>query len=256
MRLALLVRRALLEEPELARANLGVRVRDGVVTLWGPIPSVELGRRAVARARKVAGVREVRNDLYVNTTPQEPPSIRFPTEPEPPSATESASPDPATGTLGKVTGRTPLIALPPSGRTATPQTPPPAASPSTVDSATTPPQPAPSSPLPSTGRSAPAPAPAGVLLMAPVGAPGARPPVHPRPQATAPPSLDLAQSVERLQQSEPRFHRVRVEVQGDAVFIGAPDDVPGEAVMALAQALSRMPGVGRVVLRSPTAGPH
>jgi osmotically-inducible protein OsmY len=62
--LQLQIRDALAETPAVAKFNIGVRVRDGIVTMNGPIPSREVAEQAVTIARKFAGVREVRDELY------------------------------------------------------------------------------------------------------------------------------------------------------------------------------------------------
>jgi hypothetical protein len=59
------VRRLLLLDPELAPLNLGVRVRNRVATLWGPVPTAELGFKAEARLRTLLELIEVRNELIV-----------------------------------------------------------------------------------------------------------------------------------------------------------------------------------------------
>jgi hypothetical protein len=63
--LAVQVRRAFQDDTPLASFNLGVRVRQRIVTLWGSVPSVEIARKVEQRARQVPGVREVRSELTV-----------------------------------------------------------------------------------------------------------------------------------------------------------------------------------------------
>jgi hypothetical protein len=254
LRLALQVRRALQEDSALAHANVGVKVTDGMVRLWGPVPSLDLGRRAAERARTLAGVRGVVNELYVSTALDEPATIRFPTQPEPGTSSQSASPDPATGSLGKVTGRTPVIALPPSGRTAT-------ARPRAPEDGCTSPGPAPGT-LPDLGT-APSPVPARsspreptVSLLPPVATapPKSLPDARQLPQAPTTAGDGLAQALDRLRQSDPRYRGIRLEVRGSTVVLSAADDVPGEHVMALAQAVSRLSGVERVLIQNATPG--
>ena len=62
--LQLQIRDALADMPVVAKFNIGVRVRDGVVTMNGPIPSREVAEQTVALVRKFTGVREVRDELY------------------------------------------------------------------------------------------------------------------------------------------------------------------------------------------------
>src|SRR5260370_9345886 len=71
-------RQALLRDPELAALNLGVRVRNRVAVLWGPVPSVEMGFKAEICMRGLIEFREVRNQLSVNdedTPPANPPQM-------------------------------------------------------------------------------------------------------------------------------------------------------------------------------------
>ena len=58
-------RRLLVDDPELAALNLGVRVRNRVATLWGPVPSAELSFKAEIRLRALVELVEVRNELFV-----------------------------------------------------------------------------------------------------------------------------------------------------------------------------------------------
>jgi BON domain len=65
LRLTLAARRALLRDRDLKPQNLFVRVHDGVATVAGPVPSLELATRAVALLTQVRGVFKVRNQTYV-----------------------------------------------------------------------------------------------------------------------------------------------------------------------------------------------
>jgi hypothetical protein len=58
--------------------------------------------------------------------------------------------------------------------------------------------------------------------------------------------------VERVRQSDPRFHGIQVEVRGPTLLLRGPG-VPGENIMALAQALSVLPGVERVRVQTAAA---
>jgi hypothetical protein len=237
MMLTIHIRRALAADEEVARCNLTIQVRGGVVTLQGAVPTPEVARRAEALAKKVPGVEKVQNKLYVSAQDDEVRTLPVP-DPEPPSATASASPDRATGSLGTLTGRVPVIALPPSGRTASSPSPGPAA---TTPAAATTPSPA--------GSAAPPRRTPAVSLLPPVslGAPEVAP-AAPVPQPA--PAASVQESAERLRSSDPRFQRIRLDVRGGVIGILPADDVPGEHVMALAQALSRLPGVERVLVQS------
>lgn len=60
------VRRSLEEDRDLAKLNLGVWVENGTVSVWGPVPSDEVGRQAVARLGAVKGVARVRPNFYLS----------------------------------------------------------------------------------------------------------------------------------------------------------------------------------------------
>src|SRR5688572_26384722 len=62
--LTLQARNALWDDPLLAKLNLGVRVREGIAILHGPVPSQEVAEMAVGRLRRVPGVRGVLNETY------------------------------------------------------------------------------------------------------------------------------------------------------------------------------------------------
>jgi osmotically-inducible protein OsmY len=96
-------REALGKDPELAPLNLGVKVRKGEATLWGPIPSEALIRRAVQVLDNVRGVYKVHSELTV-VAPQPGPVV-LPL-PGPPLRTESASPDRVASQRNEFPGRT------------------------------------------------------------------------------------------------------------------------------------------------------
>lgn len=58
-------RKLLLNDSQLQSLNLGVTVRNRVAELWGPVPSLELSRRAEQRLRGMFELIEVRNRLFV-----------------------------------------------------------------------------------------------------------------------------------------------------------------------------------------------
>jgi hypothetical protein len=220
VKLALKARRVLQEDEDFKDLNLGVRVLGSVIVLWGPVPSADAERKAVRLLRTVPGVREVRSEAYLAADKKVEP-IRVPAETAPPTKTQSASPGEPPAPGGQLTGRTPVLVLPPSGRAG-------AAGPAEP-------------------KEAPAPAPVTlgppVTLLAPV--------LTPAPQAANPPPAadSLVAAVERLRQGNERFRQVRVEVEGSAVFV-LSGSAPAEHVMAFARALSALSGVERVVIRS------
>jgi osmotically-inducible protein OsmY len=59
------VKVSLMAEPGLSPMGVNVDTRDGVVTLFGTTTTEDLKRRATARARDVAGVKGVENELQV-----------------------------------------------------------------------------------------------------------------------------------------------------------------------------------------------
>src|SRR4051794_9384180 len=63
--LTLRARRALALDPELAPLNLGVRIRNHVATLLGPVPTAELSFKAEVCLRGLVELFEVRNELWV-----------------------------------------------------------------------------------------------------------------------------------------------------------------------------------------------
>jgi osmotically-inducible protein OsmY len=75
LRHTILARTVLLRDRDLGPLNLGVRVQNRVVVLWGPVPSVDLMFRAVAVLQKVPDFLEVRNQLHVETLEETRPSL-------------------------------------------------------------------------------------------------------------------------------------------------------------------------------------
>lgn len=86
----------------------------------------------------------------------------------------------------------------------------------------------------------PSPAANGVGLLPPIAV------ASPRPAAAT--SSDLIGAIHRLQQAEPRFQRVQIDVQGGIVRLGGIVD-RWEDMFELAQAVARLPGVDRVILQ-------
>jgi hypothetical protein len=65
-RLTVFARQALQQDRALAPFNVGVSVQVNVATLWGPIPSAALSRRAEEVVRQVPGITAVRNELQID----------------------------------------------------------------------------------------------------------------------------------------------------------------------------------------------
>lgn len=65
LELTIKIRRLLSEDPDLGQLNIGVSVRDGVLRLWGPVPSVEKTQKALAKVGTVKFLFDVKSDLYL-----------------------------------------------------------------------------------------------------------------------------------------------------------------------------------------------
>jgi osmotically-inducible protein OsmY len=116
LRYTVLARQALDEDKDLAALDLGVRVRNRVATLWGPVPTAELERRAVARLTRIAELAGVRSEMHVD--PEAVPSKRgLPARPEAPLANGPRSVPPSRGVLMKTPGKPAVAAEPAAQKT-------------------------------------------------------------------------------------------------------------------------------------------
>jgi hypothetical protein len=189
------VREAIARDPVLAPYNIGVTVRDGVVRLWGLVPSAALAQRAAEQVRHVQGVLEVRNEIHI--VPPDDSLVEFLPQPAAPLPPPAAA----------LTGR---------------------------------PVPTPTAPL--------VPIPSWPVMPAITIPP--RPPAVVSPslaQWSSSPSVDLAQAVEQLRQTDARYRWLRTEVVNGVVRLSG--FVPRrEDAFVLAQAVARVPGVQRVVV--------
>lgn len=100
LRLTVKAREALREDADLAALNLGVSLRGGVATVWGPVPSLALAWRAVQKLQRLPGVSEVRNDTSVVPPEELPP----PPGKRPPKPSDPALWDRAPSVTGSLTG--------------------------------------------------------------------------------------------------------------------------------------------------------
>jgi len=75
LELTIKIRRLLSEDPDLGQLNIGVSVRDGVLRLWGPVPSVEKTQKALAKVGTVKLLFDVKSDLYLGVIEDFPPPI-------------------------------------------------------------------------------------------------------------------------------------------------------------------------------------
>jgi hypothetical protein len=203
-------RQVLFKDPALAGLNVGVTVRSGIASLWGAVPSAEIGRQACERVRQVQGVLEVHSELRVESPDD--PLTQFLATPRPPARTP-----PQEWVAESL--RLPALL---TGRFGDWQAPPE------------------NSPVPNPAGNEP-----GVALLSPI--------LVPAPPAAVPGIL--AQTIDRLRQADKRFRGIRTDVQGGVVrlrgVIGR-----GEDLMDLAQMISRLPGVERVILEDVSAMPR
>lgn len=112
LELTVSARRALRDDPALGRLKIGVLVTDAVATLWGAVPTVEDGRRAVKLLESVHGIAAVRSELRLEKG-QKNDLLALPVPEDPPTSSHAASPDPVSGSLGTLTRRNPPPAPPP-----------------------------------------------------------------------------------------------------------------------------------------------
>jgi osmotically-inducible protein OsmY len=220
LQLTVHVRRALREDESLGSVNVGVRVRDGVAILWGPVPSAEVVARALARVQTVQGILGVRNETYIALPDRNLEPIPIPLIPPDPQRSASASPDPMSGSLNSL--NTAAREAPDDG------------------AAGDPPQ--------ATGRH-------GIASSSPEAptadhTPRARPVSRPAPAS----GEGLAAAVARLRTGDARFRGLRVDVKGATVEVAGAAERE-EDVMALARLISRLPGVERVVTKTAGGAP-
>src|SRR5262245_4100572 len=254
----LLARRALLQDGRLAPYNLGVKLQNREVVIWGTVPSAELAKRAEDLVRAVPEFVHVRSEVRIDP---------FEGLPIPPGAPRYV-PEP---TLREA--QRPIQAAPQTAQWPMPVTPQTAQRPLEPASLSAP------DPLPMIGaivlplapaepvkvgapRSGLAPAVLTVRAMfprmtpmprwQPRAAPPVQVPVEPiRPVVAtllAPDSGDnLEQRVQAVQQSQHRFRTVDAEVREHVVTLrGAADQA---ATHELARLVARLPGVERVIVQ-------
>jgi hypothetical protein len=68
-------RRVLLKDEQIASFNVGLTVKDRVATIWGTLPSAEVGKRAEEMLKKINGIASVVNECKIvppaNPVPQQ-----------------------------------------------------------------------------------------------------------------------------------------------------------------------------------------
>jgi hypothetical protein len=221
VRQELLARQTLFQDKLVGPLNLGVRVRQRVAVLWGPAPSAELARRAVALLQERPEWVEVRDELIVQPAEERPSRDRYlpPLDSLPPAPNVSRAAPTKAGVLTKhsalALGGSPSPVGYPQGMSAD-----------------------------RGKRGPPAPAdfkrePVLPAIRIPVQAGGA--------SAGTDAGEALIEAVTRLQRADPRFSRLHAEVRGKTVHLRG--EVQGWTVVhELARTMARLPGVERVVL--------
>jgi hypothetical protein len=237
--IALHVRRAFMQDSELAELGIGVSVHLNEATVWGNIPTIRLAERALRLAEETKGVYAVHNDLTIHDNPRER-TLRELVEGlasggAPITPLPEATPESGTGLSSVLLG--------PPGET----------KPQQVFNAR-PDMPA----LEKSEQSEHPVSHSAVTLLPPVvtTAPAALtmpPVVLLAPRAAANPVKGLLAAVEQVRTADARFRDVRAEVSdGRVTLSGRVDDM--ETLIDLGRALSRVPGVQYVDLRGVIVG--
>ncbi|HMF16553.1 MAG TPA: BON domain-containing protein [Gemmataceae bacterium] len=118
-------RKALLGDSVLGPLNLGVKVRNRVAVLWGPVPSVEIANQAVSLLQKLPGLVAVKNELDVDpdlllplylpeTLPQSRRSPMKPGTPPPAATLTNRSLDKTVAQEKPMAAAFPPVAVPPT----------------------------------------------------------------------------------------------------------------------------------------------
>jgi BON domain len=253
--LTLKARKALRQEETLAPLNLGVRVRGGAATLWGRVPSESLAAKAVEQVRQVPGISAVRSELAVVPRDGDLPDV-IPAPPAVPPAyvppDPEKAPPPSASLAGRAAGHGPAPGQPLAGGNSAPEAGGPAAPLRSAISV-----------MPPVAMPRPPPASAAgpVLLLPPVASgaspadsSGASSPEAGKAAESPSHLAELSAAVERLRQSDPRFRGVRPEIRERTVYLRGTVARAAD-VMDLATAVSRLPGVERVVVGTSEAAP-
>jgi osmotically-inducible protein OsmY len=207
---------ALQNDARLRPLNLGFKVRDRVVILWGPVPTRELAERAVVVVKKLPEIGEVQNQLMV----QYPEATVYP--------------------------QLPLVPGPAPRKTDVPTPPgPERLTPPAVDLVWQPVNP-PAPALPSVAFLP--------SLTSQPGLTGTV--SRPRDKLTeSPDAAAISGAVQSLIQGEERYRRVRYEVKQGQVFLGGVVNRWSD-LRELSVAVTHIPGVDGVVLREVRAEPR
>jgi hypothetical protein len=211
---------ALSADPRLANLNLGVRVKNRVVVLWGPVPSAEVAQRAVQILSNMIDFIEVRNELqlmpeeeprqrpvrpqfYPDTMP--PPPVSGPAYwakvPEKQHKTEKNLSNTAPRQIGRPDDTRPVLKIPAATTVTTPAS----------------------------------------------GEDRVRKPLLKTAPETAVSPAALQQAVLNLQRSNDRFHPLHVHVRASTVILSAPAFYT-DNLHEFSRLLSRVSGIERVVV--------
>jgi osmotically-inducible protein OsmY len=100
------IRQALRQDAQLRSLNLSVRMSGGVAGLSGPVPTLELKRRAISIVERVEGVLTVSaKDLYISTSDRGNKTLTVVIQEDRPTQTRSASPGSLSSSLGSFDSR-------------------------------------------------------------------------------------------------------------------------------------------------------
>ena len=95
-------RRVLKADPALDRLNLGISIEDGIASVWGPVPSDAVGRRAVVLLESVRGIRAVRSNFYTEAPREQNLLGDLARRPGMPERFEASKPDVDSETLRRI----------------------------------------------------------------------------------------------------------------------------------------------------------
>jgi hypothetical protein len=224
LQLTVQARRILAQDAELGPLNLGVNVQDGAATLWGMVPSAKLASRAIDRLKTMSSLEQVRSELSIEPLPD---IIAGRPPPLPPI---HFGPD-----------KNPTVGHKPSGELM----------PRTPDHV----------PLPVNPSSQPRsewPPGVGASLLPPVtGDRAAMPPRRETSTKLLPPRAEpsLAKTVDRLRRADDRYKHIDVQIDGGVVILGGAAYRQGD-LDDLAQAVSQLPGVERVIVEKARTAPN
>jgi len=96
------IRQTLRQDAQLRPLNLSVRMSGGVASLSGPVPTLELKKRAISVVERVEGVLTVRaKDLYISTSEGGNKALAVVIQEDRPTQSRSASPGSLSSSLGR-----------------------------------------------------------------------------------------------------------------------------------------------------------